>query len=313
MLWGRLPPRAKGRSVTRDYRRSGHRVSCSTSRTERSRSGLPPSIRRRCGREGSVRLRGQCHGGRVGCARDACESADLPRAEIADVLLDQAILRASATSSRRVLYGTPASSPFARVRDVSDRKLKPHRRRRTTFSFRFLELRRIFALRKNLGRVSGKSCVSPVRWRDSSGACTASGRAAASFARMSGRADQRRSRTPTTLTIRNETCICPSTRCSRPNASSTAARVCAIVRPVWPFELVKGLRPVVLQQLRERAIGEQPAFGLARRAIVHFVLAVYDALHRCAAPRARFAEAAVYGHPFAERRHFFGKRSPASS
>jgi hypothetical protein len=43
---------------------------------------------------------------------------------------------------------------------------------------------------------------------------------------------------------------------------------------------VKRLGPVCLQQSGERAIGEQLAAGLARRAVVHFVLRVNDPLDR---------------------------------
>jgi hypothetical protein len=43
---------------------------------------------------------------------------------------------------------------------------------------------------------------------------------------------------------------------------------------------VKRLGPVCLQQSGERAVGEQFASGLARRAVVHFVLRVNDPLDR---------------------------------
>src|SRR5262249_15029552 len=51
----------------------------------------------------------------------------------------------------------------------------------------------------------------------------------------------------------------------------------------------------------ERAVGEQLAAGLARRAIVGFVLGIDDALDRRSAVRAGLAEAAVHGHALPER------------
>ena len=79
-----------------------------------------------------------------------------PRAEIADVLLDQAIFAGVGNIIKNEVLFRTRVSPFARVRDISDRKLKAIVADARTFSFRFLELRRIFALRKNL-EVYGKS------------------------------------------------------------------------------------------------------------------------------------------------------------
>ena len=68
------------------------------------------------------------------------------------------------------------------------------------------------------------------------------------------------------------------------------------------------LRPVAVEQARQRAIGEQLAAGLAGRAVVGLVLGVADALHRRAADRARLAVLAVHRHLRAERGHLLGER-----
>ena len=80
------------------------------------------------------------------------------------------------------------------------------------------------------------------------------------------------------------------------------------------FQLVKGLRPVILQQLRERAVGEQPAFGLAHRAIVDLVLAVDDALHRlCRSAGTASPKRPCTAIPSWNAVTFSGNLSPASS
>src|SRR5258708_4426302 len=72
-------------------------------------------------------------------------------------------------------------------------------------------------------------------------------------------------------------------------------------------DVVDRLGPVVLQEPRERTVGEQPAAGLAARAIVALVLRVDDPLHGRAAHGAGLLEAAVHRHLFAKRRHLLGK------
>src|SRR5262245_51952178 len=49
------------------------------------------------------------------------------------------------------------------------------------------------------------------------------------------------------------------------------------------LQFLDALRPVVLQQARQRPIGEQPSPGLTARAVVALVLGVDDALHGGAA------------------------------
>ena len=79
-----------------------------------------------------------------------------PRAEIADVLLDQAIFAGVGNIIKNEVLFRTRVSPFAKVRTISPRKLRALVADAREFSFRFLELRRRFSLRKNL-EVYGRS------------------------------------------------------------------------------------------------------------------------------------------------------------
>ncbi len=79
-----------------------------------------------------------------------------PRAEIADVLLDQAIFAGVGNIIKNEVLFRTRVSPFARVRTISAHKLKAIVADARDFSFKFLELRRVFSLRKNL-EVYGRS------------------------------------------------------------------------------------------------------------------------------------------------------------
>ena len=101
-----------------------------------------------------------------------------------------------------------------------------------------------------------------------------------------------------------------STERSKSRAAPRRQRLLALL------QLLERPRPVVLEQPRQRAIGQQLAAGLAGRTVVRFVRGVANALHRRAAHRTRLAVAAVHGHPVAKRRHLLGKRrrrSPSCS
>jgi endonuclease-8 len=84
-----------------------------------------------------------------------------PRAEIADVLLDQAIFAGVGNIIKNEVLFRTRTSPFRRVSRVPDARLAAIVADARVFSFRFLELRREFALRKNLeiyGRSVCPSC-----------------------------------------------------------------------------------------------------------------------------------------------------------
>lgn len=79
-----------------------------------------------------------------------------PDAEIADVLLDQSIFAGVGNIIKNEVLFRARISPFTLVRDMSSRRLRAVTDDARAFSFRFLELRREFSLRKNL-EVYGKS------------------------------------------------------------------------------------------------------------------------------------------------------------
>ena len=130
---------------------------------------------------------------------------------------------------------------------------------------------------------------------------------------------------PTTARARSPTaCAAPTTRSTKASAAARTAssrRAELVESETAPppvdgsprptalalLELLERPRPVAVQQPRQRAVGEQPAAGLAARAVVGLVLGVDDALHRRAADRAGLAEAAVHRHPRAERRDLLGE------
>lgn len=91
-----------------------------------------------------------------------------PTAQIADVLLDQSIFAGVGNIIKNEVLFRTRTSPFARVRDLPSARVKAIVADARTFSFKFLELRRQFALRKNLeiyGRSTCPSCTNKVRRR----------------------------------------------------------------------------------------------------------------------------------------------------
>jgi endonuclease-8 len=81
-----------------------------------------------------------------------------PRAEIADVLLDQTIFAGVGNIIKNEVLFRTRTNPFSRVGRLSDARLKAIIADARAFSFRFLELRRVFALRKHLEIYSRSVC-----------------------------------------------------------------------------------------------------------------------------------------------------------
>jgi endonuclease VIII len=87
------------------------------------------------------------------------------RAEIADVLLDQAIFAGVGNIIKNEILFRTRTSPFTKVWRLPDRRLKDLVSEARAFSFQFLEWRRVFALRKHLeiyGRSVCPACGGPV-------------------------------------------------------------------------------------------------------------------------------------------------------
>jgi endonuclease-8 len=79
-----------------------------------------------------------------------------PREEIADVLLDQSIFAGVGNIIKNEVLFRTRTSPFAKVGRLSPQRLRQIADDALVFSRRFLELRRQFALRKNL-EIYGRS------------------------------------------------------------------------------------------------------------------------------------------------------------
>jgi endonuclease-8 len=82
-----------------------------------------------------------------------------PDAEIADVLLDQSIFAGVGNIIKNEVLFRTRTSPFTIVRDLSSRRLRAITEEARAFSFRFLDLRRRFALRKNLEVYGRRVCA----------------------------------------------------------------------------------------------------------------------------------------------------------
>src|ERR1700689_4255095 len=96
-----------------------------------------------------------------------------------------------------------------------------------------------------------------------------------------------------------------TTASSRQDAGATTpgCRLFALQR----FQLFEGARPVVAEEARKAAVGEEFSAGLALGAVVGFFVGVADTLDFFAAARAGLAEFSVGGHLGAERGPLFRK------
>ena len=166
LLWGTFAATVNGVSVTGDYRRAGRprlvlefangeitmwsaslRILDSTDAREEydfTADILSESWNRR-----SALRKVRTHG----------------REEIADVLLDQSIFAGVGNIIKNEVLFRTRTSPFTKVNRLSPTQLRRIADEARAFSFRFLELRREFALRKHLeiyGRSTCPSCKGKV-------------------------------------------------------------------------------------------------------------------------------------------------------
>jgi endonuclease-8 len=151
MLWGTFAATVRKKSVTGDYRRTGPpRLVLNFPNGEitiwAASVKFVEDPKARDAYDFSADVMADEWDGRAALAK----VKTFPRAEIADVLLDQAIFAGVGNIIKNEVLFRMRVSPFAKVRDISDRKLRAIVADARTFSFRFLELRRIFSLRKNL-------------------------------------------------------------------------------------------------------------------------------------------------------------------
>ena len=151
MLWGTFAATVKGRSVTGDYRRTGPpRLVLHFPNGDITIWAASVRFVEEADAKAAYDFTANVMADEWDARAALAKVRTFPRAEIADVLLDQAIFAGVGNIIKNEVLFRTRVSPFAKVRDLSDRKLKAIVADARTFSFRFLELRRIFELRKNL-------------------------------------------------------------------------------------------------------------------------------------------------------------------
>jgi endonuclease-8 len=159
MLWGTFAATVKGRSVTGDYRRSGPpRLVLNFPNGEITIWAASVKFVEDADAKAAYDFSANVMSDEWDPRAALAKTRAFPRAEIADVLLDQAIFAGVGNIIKNEVLFRTRVSPFVKVRDISDRKLKAIVADARTFSFRFLDLRRIFALRKNLEVYRRSAC-----------------------------------------------------------------------------------------------------------------------------------------------------------
>lgn len=151
MLWGTFAATVAGKSVTGDYRRSGPpRLVLSFPNGEITIWAASVKFVEEVDAKASYDFTADVMASSWDPKAAFRKTRAFPRAEIADVLLDQAIFGGVGNIIKNEVLFRTRTSPFAKVRDISNRKLLEIVADARTFSCRFLEWRRIFSLRKNL-------------------------------------------------------------------------------------------------------------------------------------------------------------------
>jgi endonuclease-8 len=169
MLWGTFAATVKGTSVTGDYRRSGApRLALTFANGEitiwSASLKLIEDAHARDTYDWEAEVLSDSWSPRAAIKKVRTH----PKDEIADVLLDQSIFAGVGNIIKNEVLFRTRTSPLTRVRHLSPAKLKAIVADARTFSFRFLELRRQFALRKNLeiyGRGTCPRCTGRITRR----------------------------------------------------------------------------------------------------------------------------------------------------
>ena len=169
LLWGTFAATVRGVSVTGDYRRSGA-PRLVLGFTRGTITMWSASLRYLEGGDArslydfTVDVMSQT----FDVTKAVRRAKKHPDAEIADVLLDQAIFAGVGNIIKNEVLFRTRTSPFTKIRDLPPRRLRAIAVDARAFSFRFLELRRAFVLRKHLeiyGRSICPACLGPVRRR----------------------------------------------------------------------------------------------------------------------------------------------------
>ena len=151
MLWGTFAATVEGASVTGDYRRAGPpRLVLNFPNGEITMWAASVKFVDEADAKASYDFTADIMAAEWNPRAALHKARAFPRAQIADVLLDQAIFAGVGNIIKNEVLFRTRTNPFASVKSIPDRKLRNMVADARTFSFRFLELRKIFALRKNL-------------------------------------------------------------------------------------------------------------------------------------------------------------------
>jgi endonuclease VIII len=151
MLWGTFAATVTGASVTGDYRRTGPpRLVLTFDTGEITIWAASVKFIEESDARSSYDFSADIMAAEWNARAALRKVRAFPRAEIADVLLDQAIFAGVGNIIKNEVLFRTRTSPFVKVKDIPARKLRSIVADARTFSFRFLELRKVFALRKNL-------------------------------------------------------------------------------------------------------------------------------------------------------------------
>jgi endonuclease-8 len=157
MLWGTFAATVKGTSVTGDYRRSGPpRLVLDFSNGEitiwSASLKFVEDAQARRDYDFTADIMSDTWDPKAAFRKVRA----FPREEIADVLLDQSIFAGVGNIIKNEVLFRMRTSPFLCAGKIPDRRLRAVIADARVFSLRFLELRRMFALRKNL-EIYGRS------------------------------------------------------------------------------------------------------------------------------------------------------------
>jgi endonuclease-8 len=151
MLWGTFAATVKGTSVTGDYRRTGPpRLVLNFPNGEITIWSASLKFLEDADARRDYDFTADIMSDRWDPKAAVRKVRAFPREEIADVLLDQAIFAGVGNIIKNEVLFRTRTSPFLCAGKISDRKLRAIVADARVFSLRFLELRRLFALRKNL-------------------------------------------------------------------------------------------------------------------------------------------------------------------
>jgi len=159
MLWGTFAATVKGRSVTGDYRRSGApRLVFDFVNGEITVWSASLKFIEDAHARGTYDFSADVLSDEWSPAAALKKVRAHPDEEIADVLLDQSIFAGVGNIIKNEVLFRTRTSPMARVKQLPPATLKAIVADARAFSFRFLELRRRFALRKNLDVYGRGAC-----------------------------------------------------------------------------------------------------------------------------------------------------------